>query len=168
MSDETRDGCATSMRARLACTERFGKNWVRRVPSQEVQHAASEFMLRGLDIDQLPLGVIEALVEWKLIADDLDTEHRHIFAGGGIEASDHVRELLRVEQRMARIAEAHQKAVDEHGGTWGDCAECGHAWPCPTYRWATEDVEVPSCASWTLDDDDPFVAAPLSAGSEER
>lgn len=39
--------------------------------------------------------------------------------------------------RLARIAEAHHKNVDEHGGTFGECNECDHAWPCPTYIWAT-------------------------------
>lgn len=42
-----------------------------------------------------------------------------------------------VQVRLARIADAHQKHVDEHGGTDGDCHECGHVWPCPTHVWAT-------------------------------
>lgn len=41
--------------------------------------------------------------------------------------------------RLARIAEAHHKHVDAHGGNYGTCAECEMAWPCPTYAWATTD-----------------------------
>ncbi len=46
------------------------------------------------------------------------------------------------EARLARIAQAHKKDVDEHGGTHGLCVECYQPWGdngCPTYVWATTD-----------------------------
>lgn len=46
------------------------------------------------------------------------------------------------EARLARIAQAHKKDVDEHGGTHGLCVECYQSWGengCPTYVWATTD-----------------------------
>lgn len=46
-------------------------------------------------------------------------------------------------ERLERIASAHSKSVDEHGGTWGSCTECSWNWPCPTYHWATaRDVDI--------------------------
>jgi hypothetical protein len=44
-------------------------------------------------------------------------------------------------QRLIRIAEAHttDSNVDGHGGVSGYCLECELAWPCPTYRNATEE-----------------------------
>ncbi len=53
--------------------------------------------------------------------------------------------------RLARIAEAHSKQVDEHGGTWGGCSECGYAWPCPTYVWASTARD--PLATWDPADD---------------
>ena len=44
-------------------------------------------------------------------------------------------------QRLERISGAHLKDVDEHGGTSGYCIECGWVWPCPTYHWATAEVD---------------------------
>lgn len=55
--------------------------------------------------------------------------------------------------RLERIAQAHRKHVDHHGGTWGECAECGEQWPCPTYVWATTDRS--PLAAWDPADDDP-------------
>jgi hypothetical protein len=53
--------------------------------------------------------------------------------------------------RLERIAEAHGKEVDEHGGVSGYCGECEHAWPCATYRWATAPIVTGDC-TWDLDD----------------
>ena len=53
--------------------------------------------------------------------------------------------------RLAKIAEAHHKYVDEHGGTDGGCNECGWNWPCPTYIWAT--TEQDTLAPWNPSDD---------------
>jgi hypothetical protein len=39
--------------------------------------------------------------------------------------------------RIKKIAQMHEKYVDSTGGTYGECNECGHTWPCPTYAWAT-------------------------------
>jgi hypothetical protein len=50
-----------------------------------------------------------------------------------------------------RIAEAHHKHVDAHGGTYGECNECGNAWPCPTYVWATTDRD--PLSTWDPADD---------------
>ncbi len=49
---------------------------------------------------------------------------------------------MSVQTRLYRIAYAHQKYFDGHGGTDGDCHECGHVWPCPTFVWATTDRSV--------------------------
>ena len=54
------------------------------------------------------------------------------------------------EERLDKIAEMHSKQVGAGGTTSGDCNECGWLWPCPTYRWATELVDV-NCA-WNLSD----------------
>ncbi len=54
--------------------------------------------------------------------------------------------------RLARIAEAHHQQVDVHGGTWGDCNECGWNWPCPTWVWATVGRD-PVSDPWDPDDD---------------
>jgi hypothetical protein len=53
---------------------------------------------------------------------------------------------------MERIAEAHHPKVDMHGGTWGDCAECGWQHPCPTYIWATTDRD--PLSTWDPSDDE--------------
>ena len=80
--------------------------------------------------------------------------HRHIHAGGGIETSDHVRELLRVENRMMKIAEMHRKGVDHHGGGTSQCVECGLAWRCSSYDWAREDSDRgDTTTSWCRADD---------------
>jgi hypothetical protein len=52
------------------------------------------------------------------------------------------------EERLDKIASMHEKQVGAGGTTTGDCNECGWAWPCPTYRWATELVDV-NC-TWDL------------------
>lgn len=57
-----------------------------------------------------------------------------------------------VRDRLGRIAESHSKNVDEAGGSWGDCTECGWIWPCPTYAWATEDRD--ALAPWNPMDDE--------------
>jgi hypothetical protein len=46
---------------------------------------------------------------------------------------------MTAEERLGEIANAHVKWVGDGGLTNGDCIECGHAWPCPTYVWATTD-----------------------------
>ncbi|MEE4540968.1 hypothetical protein V2S66_03170 [Streptomyces sp. V4-01] len=60
--------------------------------------------------------------------------------------------------RLDRIAEAHVKHIDAHGGTTGDCVECGEQWPCPTNVWATTDRNPD--ATWDPADDDPPPACP--------
>jgi len=55
--------------------------------------------------------------------------------------------------RLRRIAEAHQKSVDEHGGTDGCCTECGHGWPCPTNTWASGDTRNAGIDCWDPADD---------------
>jgi hypothetical protein len=61
-----------------------------------------------------------------------------------------------IRERMAKIAEMHSKRVDGHGGTTGECNECGWQWPCPTYDWARENSDrdpVTSCWDRSNDDD---------------
>lgn len=62
--------------------------------------------------------------------------------------------------RLARIAEAHSKHVDGHGGTDGLCNECGWMWPCATYVWAT--TERGPLDGWDPRDDEP-VPAPVAS-----
>jgi hypothetical protein len=63
--------------------------------------------------------------------------------------------------RLSRIAQAHSKDQAAAGSTSGECSECGHAWPCPTYAWATEERD--PLAPWDPADDEP-AAEPCSAG----
>jgi hypothetical protein len=53
---------------------------------------------------------------------------------------------------LERIAEAHRKNVDQHGGTDGMCSECNRRWPCPTYVWASSPRD--SLACWNPADDE--------------
>lgn len=62
--------------------------------------------------------------------------------------------------RLSRIAAAHSKDAAGGGLTDGDCDECGHPHPCPTYVWATTDRDV--LATWDPADDEPE-PAPCSA-----
>jgi hypothetical protein len=57
------------------------------------------------------------------------------------------------EARLGRIAEAHSEHLGDGGFTFGDCNECGHVWPCPTYAWATTDRD--PLATWDPADDEP-------------
>lgn len=59
------------------------------------------------------------------------------------------------DERLSRIAQAHKKDVDSEGGTHGVCVECYQPWGekgCPTYRWATEDLDV--LGTWDPDDNE--------------
>lgn len=63
--------------------------------------------------------------------------------------------MFDADERLSRIALAHQKAVDDAGGTWGECTECGWVWPCPTYWWATEPHIVdPVLRTWDPKDEE--------------
>jgi hypothetical protein len=59
--------------------------------------------------------------------------------------------------RLARIAEAHSKYIGGGGLTDGDCNECGHPHPCPTFVWATTDRD--PLATWDPVDDEPAAGA---------
>lgn len=97
---------------------------------------------------------------------DLDAERRRarVLAAPdlGVPASVHrylfddvpklIDEIGRLRTALARIAEAHAKYVDAHGGTWGECNECGAGWPCPTYVWATTDRD--PLSTWDPADDE--------------
>jgi hypothetical protein len=56
------------------------------------------------------------------------------------------------EDRLARIAEAHQQHVTVHGMTDAYCLECEHPWPCPTSVWATTDRD--PLATWDPREDE--------------
>lgn len=61
------------------------------------------------------------------------------------------------EARLACIAQAHKKDVDQNGGTHGVCVECYQNWDeksggCPTYVWATRGRDILS--TWDPADDD--------------
>ena len=55
------------------------------------------------------------------------------------------------QDRLQKIASMHVKYVDDHGGTDGFCNDCHWLWPCPTYRWATEEYVDVNC-TWDLRD----------------
>jgi len=56
--------------------------------------------------------------------------------------------------RLARIADAHVRAIFE-GGLFDDvCMECHLPWPCPTYVWATTERS-PTFDPWDPADDEP-------------
>jgi len=128
----------------LQCTAQQGRAWLDRMHTRQERHAATEFMFRGVDqatIDSWHTGVVEAMVEWKLIVDDLENQHRHVWAGGGIEAPDHVRSLLLIEQRMHAVTQLHSQQRSPGATAGSVCTECGRAWPCPTYTLATRDTD---------------------------
>lgn len=52
------------------------------------------------------------------------------------------------DDRLAKIADMHCE-MKRGGMTSGVCNECSWNWPCPTYRWATEDGIDISC-TWDL------------------
>lgn len=54
--------------------------------------------------------------------------------------------------RLSRIAEAHSKNPTAAGMTSGDCNECGWAWPCPTWIWASTGRD--PLATWDPSDDE--------------
>ncbi|MFF8840529.1 hypothetical protein [Streptomyces sp. NPDC015130] len=54
--------------------------------------------------------------------------------------------------RLARIAQAHTQDTTSGGLTTGNCVECGHPSPCPTYTWATTDRD--PLATWDPADDE--------------
>ena len=60
-------------------------------------------------------------------------------------------QAMDAKTRLLRITQAHRQNVDIHGGTSGYCIECELVWPCPTYRWATEDGLDINC-TWDLKD----------------
>lgn len=94
-------------------------------------------------------------------ADQLRMESRRL----GDQANHLVQQVNAACAARQRIAEAHHKHVDAHGGTYGECNECSNAWPCPTYVWAT--TERDPLATWDpADDAAPAVAVP-DAGSGE-
>lgn len=68
---------------------------------------------------------------------------------------EHLRKQLALAAPKARlhcIAQAHAKEVLEGGLTSGCCVECGHAWPCPTFVWAS--TERDPLATWDPADDE--------------
>jgi hypothetical protein len=73
---------------------------------------------------------------------------RHVHGHGG--ATRIV--LSSAADRLARIAHAHEKEALAGGLTSGLCVECGHAWPCPTYAWATTERDFN--ATWDPRDDE--------------
>jgi hypothetical protein len=96
----------------------------------------------------------EVLQQWKVIDDMLRAAGYVSQPGGGPEDDDLVRALIARCERADRIAEAHRKDVDEHGGSWGACNECGLLWPCPTYEWAAADSTRTSLDCWDPADDE--------------
>lgn len=76
------------------------------------------------------------------------SDHGFEFSTGAVTIGS----TTEAEGRIDRIAEAHTKGVGPGGLTSGLCSECSWNWPCPTYRWATEDRD-PVVAPWDPSDD---------------
>ncbi|MDQ6875419.1 MAG: hypothetical protein M3042_10225 [Actinomycetota bacterium] len=63
--------------------------------------------------------------------------------------ADAVLQLMDASGRLAGIASAHARETAP-GGMVGDyCVECGHRWPCSTYRWSAEEGVTANC-TWEL------------------
>lgn len=132
--------------------------WVGRAHSQDEMRAAFERMAHGMPESHLAAwstSLVESVTNIGLINADLHRAGFLVHAGGGAEEADHVRTLLVMRDRMANIASFHCKRVDAHGGTFGDCNECGLPWPCPTYDWARENSDRdPAIDCWDRTDDE--------------
>lgn len=106
--------------------------------------------------ENLPIGVAEVLEEAVIVQHLMDSIN--IPLGTTYDKDIDVRVYQAVEihkdmkMRLERIAEAHTKYVDVHGGTYGECVECGAQWPCPTFIWSKPGRT--STNTWYPDDDD--------------
>lgn len=105
-----------------------------------------------------------ATAHWLLpqLADEIDVlngQVRRSYAEG-------VAVARKLQGRLDRIAEAHAKYIDELGGTFGDCNECGHTWPCPSHQWATAERN-PVIDCWDPIDDEDDRPGPRRAADEE-
>lgn len=109
-------------------------------------------------------AVLDALAAAREELAGLHAESRRL----GDQANHLVQQVNAACAARQRIADAHHKHVDGHGGTWGECNECGNGWPCPTYVWATTDRD--PLATWDPADDvaavpgDGEQAAPMAVG----
>lgn len=90
-------------------------------------------------------GERPSIVHWANL-DDVKAVHGHNGATQII--------LTDAAARLSEIANAHAKEVLANGMTSGCCIECGHAWPCPTYVWATNARDPLAC--WDPADDEPY------------
>lgn len=132
--------------------------WLVRPPTAEERTWAVEWM-RSRD----KAYEAEWLCEWKVISDMLRAAGYRVLAGGGPETDDVVRDLIRRAMRADKIADMHHKRVVAGGMTDGCCNECGLAWPCPTFVWATEDsTRDPVIDCWDPDDDEAPAAGSVS------
>lgn len=93
-------------------------------------------------------ALLSALTAALADRDDADAALKRL----GDQANHLVQQLNAAAASRQRIAEAHHKHVDGHGGTWGECNECGNGWPCPTYVWATTGRD--PLATWDPADDE--------------
>lgn len=134
------------------------RQWVARIHTPDQMAAAFKRMAHGVPESQTkawPTGLVESVSNIGLINADLHAAGLRVSAGGGAEEADHVRTLLVMRRRMAEIARKHSKSVDAHGGTTGECNECGWHWPCPTYDWARETSDRdPALSCWDRNDDE--------------
>lgn len=138
----------------------------------EIYDSGREWMAESYDADSLRVGDARAalivaavnalprlLADRERLAAELAEAQRQVgeYAAEATRLGEHANHLVQqldaARIARARIAEAHHKHVDAHGGTWGQCAECGYAYPCPTYVWATTDRDGLAC--WDPADDSP-------------
>ena len=107
------------------------------------------------DPDRAAAELARAEADWRATPPDLDgwvALSRDASKALMAEYERRGAELDRQRDRLLRIAEAHHKNVDNAGGSWGDCNECGWSWPCPTHVWATTSRDV--LAPWNPTDDE--------------
>lgn len=162
-------------------------------PTPMVDAEGNAMLTRLQSVPHLHMGegFIDALREWRKKADEAGTRELASLLGFAIEVAveakvaHHLLDMIEgpapsmyghldtrvwrvykrgVVQRLDRIAEAHHKQVDESGGTYGDCNECGWSWPCPTYAWATTERDR-ALDPWDPSDDE--ADTPHKAASDE-
>lgn len=62
--------------------------------------------------------------------------------------------VTELEDRFARIADAHVKNIGRADESNGLCGECMLEWPCPTYAWSDKDSARRPIDGWNPDDDE--------------
>lgn len=93
----------------------------------------------------LPTGVGEILTEALVCQHLLDMAGVPYEKGyrGDVDARTYllVMEVFRLRERMGRLVTWHSRESGPSGTVGDFCNECGHTWPCDSYRMATGTYE---------------------------